>query len=290
MLGGALLRPSFSVLGWAAAGLLQAFLLAALLQQFPTGGNPRLRRRLPGLGLAALGAVGLHTLVLPAEVLFWVRSDAYPWWQAGAAASVVVSVVLSVRRRRPPDAPPPAAAVPLVERVRATVTSRLAVLTRYAATAAVVLLAGAAQLALAGWAFVEGWIALVVALVLVAEVRTHRWSREDVRTGFAEPDPWAGRTLDDTWWGLASAGVLVLTLRTTAAMGGLRPEPWWWYAVLAGLAVAASVLPFRLLAARSFAVFGWWLRRRPRRYAELVSLRDAWPRSRTREFGVLPEL
>ena len=71
-------------------------------------------------------------------------------------------------------------------------------------------------------------------------------------------------------------------------MGGLRPEPWAWYAVVMGLAVLAGVLPYRWASRRSDRVFATWLDRTPSRRAELVALRDGWPRD-LKTFGEIPD-
>lgn len=312
-----------TLLGWASTCLWIAYPLGLTMNAWTPHGNPMLGRRLPVLGMVAVLALAVMVLLFPAEVLFLLPLDFYVVAQIlGAGAGLWVGVLLwgTVRdalASRPASGELTDAivgngrlphgerrrgqrrlasqltslmprGVPLVRRVQVAVVHRVAVIVRLAALAAVVVVAGGVQLLMTGWTFVEGWAALLVLLALLAETKVRHWRREDLLTGFAEPDPTVGRGVDDAWWGITSALVLAATLRTSAVMGGLRPEPWAWYAVVMGLAVLAGVLPYRWASRRSDRVFATWLDRTPTRRAELVALRDGWPRD-LKTFGEIPD-
>ncbi|WP_342372854.1 hypothetical protein PCC79_01990 [Propioniciclava soli] len=319
-------RPSLSVLGWATAWLWLSWLLGLAIQGLSRSVNLMLARSLYPLGVVAVVALGLQLLVFPAEVLFLFPTTWYPWVQLAAVVAVAVGVVALVgvvRDTLLPPRPPRTLAdalmaaaepgtgaagrpgawgrrlrrelaatlphgVPLVDRVRVAVAHRAAVLLRYAATAAVVLVFGVVALVWVRGAFAEGWVALLVALALAAETRLHRWRREGLLDGFAEPDPWAGRGRYDAWWGLSAGLALVVTLRTTAAMGGLRDDPLWWYGAAVVLAAVAAVVPFRWANTHQGEIFAAWLERHPERVAELESLRASWPEDSDAPFGELP--
>lgn len=315
-------RPSFNLFGWLSGCLWLGWLLGWILSNFAGGNNPMLNRVLPPLGWVCAAALCVQVLAFPAEVLFLAPEGWYPWVQAAALVGAGVSSLALARLARDvlvPPRPPRtlrealAAAgrvpqprgkggrraraalesrmphgVPVVERVRAAVMHRAAVLLRYLAMGLVSVVAGLGALVLTRGAFLEGWAALLVGLFLAAETRVYAWHREDVVDGFAEPDPWAGRTLYDAWWGASAGLALVITLRTTAAMGGLRPEPVWWYVVVFSAALVAAILPFRWARSRSSRLFAGWLRARPARRAELEAVRDAW-RGNPASFGRLPE-
>ena len=315
-------RPSVHLLGWASTCLWIAYPLALTMNAWTPQGNPVLGRRLPVLGLFALLAASLMVLVFPVEVLFLLPSDLYPAVQVAGLGGGVWAAVTLWREFRDKNARTPVSprlldaiiengrlprgerrrgqrklasrlrslmprGVPLVRRVQVAVVHRCAVMLRLAALAVIVVVAASVQLTLTGWTFIEGWVALLLMLVLRAEALMLRWRQEDFITGFSEPDPTVGRGIDDAWWGVTAALMLAATLRTSAVMGGLRPEPWAWYAVLMALALLAGVLPYPWAASRSEWVFATWLRWMPSRLVELTALRDGWPRDRT-TFGELP--
>ena len=235
-----ILRPSLSLLGWLTSCLWLALLLGLAMQSFTGRTNLPLARRLPPLSLVALAALCLQLLVFPAEVRFWLPEEWYAPVQLVAALGGVAVVVGLVRLVRttvvPPTSPRSLAEAlaelgrlpdggrgrygrrlrrwlaeqvgrqTLVDRLRSAVVHRTAALGRYLAVAVVVAVAAVVQLVLTRGAFVEGWVALLVGLALAAETRVYLWRREGVLDGFVEPDPWAGRTLYDAWWG-ASAGM-----------------------------------------------------------------------------------
>lgn len=303
-----LLQPSPHVLGWAAASAWIAFPLAVLFHGFSSGRNLMLADRIAPLGYASGLVLACMLLLSPAEAIFLAPEAWYPAFQVLAVLLLVVcgarlgllvdERLVAVRRpatlaqaildnartvgpstragrRRRQSlraAKQVLARAPVAERVRASVTHRTALMWRYLALTAVVLVAGVPQLVLASGAFAEGWVALLVGLALLLETRLHVWRRETLADGFADPDPWAGRTLYDAWWGLSAGLVLVLTLRTTAAMGGVRSDLWLWYVLVLAAAIAASVLPFRVARSHSRALFDRWLARNPRRAEELRAL------------------
>lgn len=313
-----LVRPSPHVLGWAAASAWIVFPLAVLCHGFGSGTNPMLADRLGPLGHTSGVLLALMLLLSPAEAVFLVPEEWYPALQVCAVLLLVVcgSRLGLLAEERLVTARPPATLAqaivhngrtdgahtpagrrrrrsrraardalrraPAAERARASITHRTALVWRYLALVVVVVAVGLPQLILAGGAFAEAWVALVVGLLLLLETRLHLWRRESLADGFADPDPWAGRTLYDAWWGLSAGLVLVLTLRSTAALGGLRDDLWFLYVGAFLAALAACVAPFRIASQRSRDLYERWLARNPRRAEELRALvaADRTPRGR----------
>ncbi|MFP5415898.1 MAG: hypothetical protein ACLGHZ_03325 [Actinomycetes bacterium] len=321
----ALARPPAGVLWWAAHALLGCALIGTLLFEFDDGRSPRLAALLPRVWLATLGVGAGLTVMAPEQVLgWWLESDGeYAVARLLAAVVAVGAGVLLTRQARaylrparrertPQEGLASKGRIPgggsgragsrrrrraaeleasgtYVGRLAEAVTHRAALLARYAGLGTLTMVAWLGFAAATGGAFTEGWAALMLAWVLMFETRVVRWRHETLADGFVEDDLVAGRAVYEQWWGLAAGWVIALTASVSGRMGGLRPEPWLVYAVLAFAGWLISTQAWRRISRDPDAVLTAWLRRRPERRAELERLRDDWPRSRGEEFGVLPE-
>ena len=311
-------RTPTGLLAWAVDGLWMATLLGVVVGGRDRDGNSRIDASLGRVALAAVTALALQVLVAPEQALFLVPVEAYPpaqvmagvalvgcgvwWWlwvrdvvlpdrPVVTVADAVVSsgrIPAARRGRRRPRRLPATPGTTFVGRLQSAVATRAAVLVRYAALLGLTVVLGVISLVISGGAFVEGWAGVAVGLALLAEERVRAWRRENVLSGFDEPDPDAGRLGYDAWVGLSAGWLLASASSASLRLGGVRPEPLWLYALALGLAVAASVGPWQLIRDEPERWFAAWLERSPQRLDELGQVRAAWPASRLDEFGEWP--
>lgn len=249
------------------------------------------------LALAALTG-GLQLLVAPEQLLFlW---DPFPGMYLGVqvlgAALAVGAVVWLVRtlpgwlrRRRDPGRVTPG-------RGTGTVVDQL----RHGAVHRAedigwpLLLAGVSLVGLlvfglwSGWAFWEGWVALILLWGLLAERPIVAWQGESARTVLRDARRPEGYDRFVAWRGLAAVWMTLVTASFSVWTGGIRPVPWLAYAVLALVVTAANRAPARLVKGREDAVFARWLDAVPGRRAELETWRAETGDARKTPFGELP--
>lgn len=242
----------------------------------PAGAETPLGRITLPLGELALGLVSLAILVFPSQVLFLFQGTSYPGWQTAAAVGLLVAAGMLVRtaRNRRGGSPPAGAGLhdrSQADRIRDEVAARTAMVAQYASTAAVVILTAMSSPRMTT-AFLDGWVLLLLALVLGLEVQGHGWSGETLRDGFRGPDPLVGRRTFDLWWGVCWALLLFITVRASAEGAGMRDVSVLRYALVTLGAFLSGVLPFPIVWSRRDAVLAAWLRRRPDRQHEFDAL------------------
>lgn len=314
-------RPPLGLLWWGFT-ILSASALLTWIVAGAFGSSERMNRAKTAVWALTGTVGGLLTLLQPAVLLsVWIEDEGprYPIAQCVGALVCVMSGWWLVRRFTTPDPDAPGAAAALVqagripaggkgragarrrrrrselnprgtyvERLRSGLLQRASLVARDAALAAVTVLAWLATAVFTSGAFLEGWLALVLTWVLLLETRLVRARRETLERLAETEDPFVDRTRHDMWFGLSAGLALALTASVAVRMAGVRPQPWWFYAVLMVLTLLAAVLPIRLLTPRADAVLDAWLRRRPERCEELRELASEHRGSR-RSFGTLPD-
>lgn len=156
------------------------------------------------------------------------------------------------------------------------------------------LLAGVALVGLvvfglwSGWAFWEGWVALILMWGLLAERPIVAWQGESARTVLRDASRRAGHGRFVSWRRIAATWVTAVTASFSIWTGGVRPIPWLAYAVIVLVVGLVNGAPARLLKGREDAVFVRWLDAVPGRREELEIWRAETSDARKTPFGDLP--
>ncbi|MFV0452522.1 MAG: hypothetical protein ACK5LS_09845 [Propioniciclava sp.] len=261
---------------------------------------------LPWSGWAAGGLLAALIVLEPTEPLFLFREDAYLGFQVSAAITLLLIGLGAFGRWRRTAAVPRAtlplratlaardipyhpdgsAHLPLGERIGAKITVHVAALAQNVLLLVTVLVAMLVQVSLTWTAFLEGWILLLLALVLALEGRLRRWVSLPLGEDVPIP-PLSEVARVHAWW--ASGWVITVHLTQVASVtaGGLRPAPLQWYLVTGAVVMVAGLVPWWWCWKRRVGVVAAYLRAQPARHRELVDLATAVGPHR---FGPLPDL
>lgn len=291
------IRIPGGLLAWATLCLLGVFMLGLFCAR-PSEYDERWRSDLGRVGLFTALAVGLQLAAAPERLLFLLAGSPELYTGArvvGAAGALAASVGILrglpawLRGRRAAGRVQfRGGGDSVVAQLREGAVARAEDLLR---SALLCVLAAAGMVVFGvwgGWAFWEGWVALIVAWLLLAERPWVTWQSEGARTVLHDvPRPGRGSAYAG-WRGFAAAWLMVVTGSFSAALGGIRPSPTW--AVLGfGLAAAlATGLPATLLRGREDRVLARWLDAAPGRRAEIEAWRDRTSGDRQTPFGDLP--